>query len=271
MTMYKRSSHRIFALALRKEKEPKRCWKETLNFNSTRSGIIAILFVVACITPRCMRAEELFVTDDGLNSSLCQTLEKAMPGDIVTATGRHTLSSACSWSASGVHLRGSDANTIIRVTSEDRTWRVDADDTTIENIAFEATGIESSGTNLTLRSVRVTGAAKGLRVADAGSSTVTVEGSLFDVNELDIEVGEVNSFVLAGSTISSPQGIVSRARQNNISGNRFSVAAEKISVSAFRAINGVRSAIENNVFHSETQRTQLIFKSLMKAKPGRGC
>jgi hypothetical protein len=207
------------------------------------------LAVVAAVTPVVAEAGILEIGSGRQFSDLCSAIQAASTGDILRVYGTADIQSPCVWETPGLHIIGFGSSSTIRAANG--LLSVETDDVTFENLTFIRTGIEMAGRNLTLRRVRIQGAAVGVRTTDAASGTLNIESSNIYINGTNLQVGALDKFRLTASWIhdaTTGDSIVAGAALNEIQNNRF-WASTTGSGGADLVLTNERSAvISNNLF-----------------------
>jgi hypothetical protein len=183
-----------------------------------------------CIASLTASASVLEVGSDRLYKTPCDAIQQAAPGDVILIA-EETFSESCSWTTSGLTVRGGGSTTI-RVAADRTAWHVNASDTVIEGITFlgddapEATSaaIEQSGGQLTLRRVRIQATAVGVRSFDSDGSTLTIEEAEVSGNRRNIVVDAIGNFDLSTSSVHDAKGgdsISTAAMRNSFRNNKL--------------------------------------------------
>jgi hypothetical protein len=194
---------------------------------------VVLLWSVCSLTAS---AKILEVGVDREYKNPCDAIHAAAPGDVIVLA-RETFSGSCAWRTPGLTIRGEASDSVIRVEADRTTWQIGADNTVIQSLSFigagtaEATGaaIQQAGGNLTLRHVRIEGAAIGVESLEAEGATLTIEQSEISANQRNVVVGAISEFSLYNSYLHDAKGgdsLDTAALRNNIRQNKLTSAAE---------------------------------------------
>lgn len=207
------------------------------------------LSVLLSMTPLMLKAEVGIQSDATRKfATVCEALQTASSGDVVTISGKEAITAGCVWTTPGVTLQGADATASIDAGG---TWTISADDTIVRNLEIAGSGVELGARNLTLSNVRIHGAAVGVRTADAAAGTLIIEDSDLYDNGTNIEVSSLERLVLLSSCVRdarSGDSVVARAAVNELRGNRFASGEEGASARDLVLYSEANNFIVDNVF-----------------------